>query len=304
MEMEIQKTTRKDIYEVDFRNIVVINDFNSRKDFGDIEELAKQIEKDGVLNPLHVKPFKDENKNEKYYLVDGERRYRAIKYLIDNHIKEVMKVPVLYVKRDLSDEDMVRIQLQCNEGKGFTEYEYGIAYQKLKDLGKTNEEIAALVGKKIWHINVCLAHLNRNEEVQQLMKDGVVTGSDVRRVYQANKGDEQAAVNTLKHLNEIATLRAEEEKEKNPKKADKVKKRISLTDLNCDNKTIVAQDTMKIRMGLVVLMKYLKNVTDVTCIDVLALLDALKKDNSKALITDVLNNDLVEKQQRVMEQEL
>ena len=81
--METNKTTKTDIYKIDPRNIVVKDGFNSREDFGDIDTLAKQIEENGILNPISVVPFKDESGNEKYRLIDGERRYRAVMSLLE-----------------------------------------------------------------------------------------------------------------------------------------------------------------------------------------------------------------------------
>lgn len=56
----INATKRTDIYQVDPRNVVVVANFNVRRDF-DIEELKEQIKAKGVLNPITVIPFKDEN---------------------------------------------------------------------------------------------------------------------------------------------------------------------------------------------------------------------------------------------------
>ena len=53
-----------------------MDNFNVRRDF-DLNELKEQIKAKGVLNPITVIPFKDENGKELYKLVDGERRYRA-----------------------------------------------------------------------------------------------------------------------------------------------------------------------------------------------------------------------------------
>lgn len=64
----INATKRTDIYQVDPRNVVVVENFNVRRDF-DIEELKEQIKAKGVLNPITVIPFKDENGVEKYRLV-------------------------------------------------------------------------------------------------------------------------------------------------------------------------------------------------------------------------------------------
>ena len=74
--METNKTKNTDLFLIDPRNIVVVDGFNVRRDF-DLDELKEQIKAKGVLNPLTVIAFKDDEGNEKYKLVDGERRYRA-----------------------------------------------------------------------------------------------------------------------------------------------------------------------------------------------------------------------------------
>ena len=79
-----QKTKKTDLYLINPKNISVQENFNSRRDFGDIEELAEQIATQGVLNPIHVRPI--EGENNKYLLVDGERRYRAVMHNINNGI--------------------------------------------------------------------------------------------------------------------------------------------------------------------------------------------------------------------------
>ena len=64
--MANNKTTKTDIYKIDPRNIVVTKNFNSRCNFGDLDELARQIKEQGVLNPISVQPFKDENGEEPF----------------------------------------------------------------------------------------------------------------------------------------------------------------------------------------------------------------------------------------------
>ena len=282
----LNKTTRSDIYRVDPRSIVVRDNFNSRVDFGDIAELANQIAKDGILNPLHVQRIKDNEGNEKFYLVDGERRYRAIQYNIEHGI-ETPNVPVLLVNKDIPQQDLIRIQIQCNEGKNFTEYEYGVAYKKLVDLGMTTSQISEFVGKPQWHITICLAHLNRDERVQELLNEGKITGVDVRHVYQANDNDEASVADILnlekKRQEKEAEALAEQEKlnqrlkeleqdttsnnkieiksikakQKEVEKKVKNTSRISITDLDIDSNTIQAKDSLIIKQGLLTLRKYL-----------------------------------------------
>ena len=63
--METNKTKNTDLFLIDPRNIVVVDGFNVRRDF-DLDELKEQIKAKGVLNPLTVIAFKDDEGNEKY----------------------------------------------------------------------------------------------------------------------------------------------------------------------------------------------------------------------------------------------
>jgi ParB family chromosome partitioning protein len=244
---------RKTLLHIDPKNIVVSENFNSRCDFGDIEELAKQIAKDGVLNPIHVRY--DEYDPKKYILVDGERRYRAIMHNINNGIN-IDIVPALLVD-NIDMKELYRIQIQANEGKNFNEYEYAIAYQHLISEGMTHQEICEHLNKKPWHINVCLAHLKRDEKVQELLKTDRITGVDVRHIYQAHKNP-QEAVNVIMKLKDIADKQGEH---KISLKNLKPSKEIKLNDSAFD-KTTIAMDTVAIKNGLYKLMEYMNKVPD------------------------------------------
>lgn len=65
---------------------IVIKKDRIRKDLGDLESLAEEIKRDGLLKPILVNAAD-------YSLVDGERRLRAAQLLgwseIDAHIKEL-----------------------------------------------------------------------------------------------------------------------------------------------------------------------------------------------------------------------
>lgn len=185
--METNKTTKTDIYNIDPRNIVVIAGFNSRTDFGNIDELAAQIKEQGMLNPITVIPQKDDNGVEHYRLVDGERRYRAVMKLI-NDGADISRIKALFLSKSTSEEDMLVQQFLRNEGKNFTEYELGILCRKLRDnCGKTVAEIAKMLGKNQGVISYALADLEFDPRIQEMLKKGEICGPDVRRVFTAAK---------------------------------------------------------------------------------------------------------------------
>lgn len=86
----------------------------SRKDMGNIEGLASNIAKHGLINPILVHKLEEPEGNFKYELVAGERRYRA-------HIAlNRLKIPVI-IDNNLSKLELLEIELSENlDRKDFT----------------------------------------------------------------------------------------------------------------------------------------------------------------------------------------
>ena len=143
---ELNSTKRTDIYTIDPRNVVIVENFNVRKEFA-LDELKEQIKLQGVLNPITVVPFKDEDGNEKYRLVDGERRVRATLAAIEEGA-EIARIKAIFLPRNTKEEDLLIEQMMRNEGKNFTEYEQALMFQRFRDkFGYSQSEIAAKFGK-------------------------------------------------------------------------------------------------------------------------------------------------------------
>lgn len=245
---EINKTTKTDIYNIDPRAIVVVDGFNSRQDFGDIDELARQINEQGMLNPISVVPFKDENGNEKYRLVDGERRYRAVMSLLDKGV-DIARIKANFLSKSLSDADLYVQQVMRNEGKPFNEYEMGVHCSKLKNkCGKTNTEIAEMLGKNAGQISYYLGVLEMTPEAQDVIKTNRISAANIRRIYQACQGDEQQVSAEVMKLVKAADKRGKE--------------KLSLKDLGEDSAVAILKDTKAIAKGIKLLLSYYYKVSD------------------------------------------
>lgn len=112
---------------VDIDSIIV--DDRIRKDFGDIEELADNIRKNGLLNPLTV--------NGDYKLLAGERRLRACRLLGWN------QVDVRVVKSDDEAQDLEIEMSENNLRRNFTgsELAEGIRRQMAIESEKAKERM-------------------------------------------------------------------------------------------------------------------------------------------------------------------
>lgn len=191
--METNITKRTDIYNIDPRNVVVVDNFNVRRDFA-IDELKEQIKAQGVLNPITVVPFKDEDGNEKYRLVDGERRLRATLAAISEGA-DIKRVKAIFLPRNTKEEDLLIEQMMRNEGKNFTEYEQAIMFQRFRDkFGYTQSEIASKFCKSATFVGRCLSLLELAPEIQDKLEKGEISTGAVRQIVGLNKEDESAQI--------------------------------------------------------------------------------------------------------------
>lgn len=279
--MEINARVKTDMFKIDPRNIVVVDGFNSRSDF-DLDELVESIKVNGVLNPVTVIFIKDENGNEKYQLVDGERRYRATMKAIADGV-DIPRIPAIKIPRG-QEEDLIIQQIVRNEGKPFNEYEYGVACQKLINKGFTIAQISQKLGKCAGQIQYFVEHLDRDEKVQKLLANGTISGSEVRRVYHAHKNadgviDEKSAVEEILNAGKKA--------------AESGKKKITTKDM--EGKTQSVKRSEAILKGLTLLFdaydKYSSNGTIKLGLNPRTIMEELKK---KRTIDEIFSEKLAE----------
>ena len=202
--METNLTKRTDIYQIDPRNVVVMEDFNVRRDF-DLDELKEQIKAKGVLNPISVIPFKDEDGVEKYRLVDGERRLRATLAAIDEGA-DIKRIKALYVNKNAKPEELLIEQMMRNEGKRFTEYECAIMFQRFKEnYGYTQAEIAEKFKKSPAFISKCLSLMDLPPEILQRIEKNhisVKAARDIASSYESEQQQIAAVEKTVKTVQE------------------------------------------------------------------------------------------------------
>lgn len=195
MTTESNATKRKDLFLIDPRNIVVEDGFNVRIDF-DLDELKDQIKANGVLNPITVIAFKDENGNEKYRLVDGERRYRATMEAIGEGAN-IPWIKALKAPKDSTTEDLYIEQMMRNEGKRFTEYECALMFRRFKEeFGYSQVEIADKFKKSPAFVSKCLSLLDLPPYIQEKIVRGELSAKAAREIassYETPKEQVKAA---------------------------------------------------------------------------------------------------------------
>ncbi|MDY5463199.1 ParB/RepB/Spo0J family partition protein [Hornefia butyriciproducens] len=117
---------------------LIPNPDNPRKDVGDIEELAKSIRKNGIMQNLTVVPA-DENLEEFMVLI-GHRRLAAAK------AAGLVKVPCV-IAAGLTREEQLAIMLEENmQRNDLTVLEQAESFQMMIDLGNTVESLTEKTG--------------------------------------------------------------------------------------------------------------------------------------------------------------
>lgn len=153
-------------------NDIEPNKEQPRKTFDEksLQELASSIERNGILQPLLVRPMTDGS----YQLVAGERRWRAAR------IAGLTEVPV--VVKELSDEQAMEISLIENlQREDLNPIEEAEGLQLLIErYNLTQEEAAARVGRSRPAIANALRLLNLPEEVRNLAKEGKISAGHAR----------------------------------------------------------------------------------------------------------------------------
>jgi ParB family chromosome partitioning protein len=142
-----------------------------RFDDAEIEELAASIREKGVLQPILVRPsvFAGE-----YEIVAGERRWRAAVRT------GVRAIPAMV--KSLSDAEVLEIAIVENVQRvDLSPIEEAEGYRALIDrFGRTQADVAQVVGKSRVHVANALRLLQLPEAVQEMLRDGRLTAGHAR----------------------------------------------------------------------------------------------------------------------------
>lgn len=164
----------------------------TRFDEGALTELAESIEKNGIMQPIVVRPTIQSGR---YEIVAGERRWRAAK------IAGLQTVPVIV--RDISDKQALELALVENvQRQDLSPLEEASGYQRLiEEFDYKQEELASVVGKSRSHIANLLRLLSLPPEVQEMLGRGELTAGHARALLNAPNPVELAELIVRKGLN-------------------------------------------------------------------------------------------------------
>ena len=191
-----------------------------RKNFSEngLEELAKSIEQNGIIQPILVRPMSDGS----YQLIAGERRWRAAR------MAGLHEVPVTI--REMSDEEASVFALIENlQREDLSPVEEAEGLKSLiESYGFTQEEAADRVGKSRTAVTNTLRLLKLPSPVLQILGEGKITAGHARALLGLDEEKEMLRIAQATVAQELSVRQVEKmvkyasqgEKPK-PKKRDK-----------------------------------------------------------------------------------
>lgn len=164
---------------------VVPNPNQPRRSFGeeDLEELADSILKNGILQPIVVRPYEGS-----YQIIAGERRYQAALRAGINTVPAVV--------REVSDKEMLQLALIENlQREDLNPLEAARGYKDLMEkYGLTQEELSQILSKSRSSIANALRLLDLPDAVQELLMDGKLTAGHARAILSVHGEDARVAL--------------------------------------------------------------------------------------------------------------
>jgi len=145
------------------------NPDNARKLFKEIEKLAEDIKQNGLINKILVRRV-----NNHYEIVQGERRFKALKLLRHNKIDcEV---------RELTKEEAQRISLSENiQREDLTPIELAIELKRKLE-NTTQQELSKEINKSQTFISQNLSFLELPDFAQIDLECGIITKEDTKQI--------------------------------------------------------------------------------------------------------------------------
>ncbi|EKV55865.1 ParB/RepB/Spo0J family partition protein [Brachyspira hampsonii] len=177
-----EEAEKKGVLEIDV-SLIDVNPDQPRKVFNEeeIQGLAESIKENGLINPITLR-----EKDGKYQIISGERRFRAFKFLNRD------RVPAL-VLENIADSKMLELTLVENiQRADLNAIEVARSYKKLiYDLNIKQEELALRVGKSRSTISNSMRILDLSENIQNLILESKITEGHARAILSLNNENER-----------------------------------------------------------------------------------------------------------------
>lgn len=240
-----------------------------------IEALAESIKEHGIIQPLIVN-----KENGIYYIIAGERRWRAAK------VAGIKKIPVIE-KSATSKEIMELAIIENVQREDLNPVEEAEAYERLmKEYEMTQEQVSSMVGKSRSAVANTLRLLKLSKKIRKSLISGEISAGQARPILAIEKAADQDKVAEYIILKDLSARQAEEYVKKYISKQKKAEENIEEENLlESINKQEIkyVQDKLRNSLGTKVLLNDNKGRGKIT-------IEYYSKDERERLIEFLTKN--------------
>ena len=212
------------------------NRFQPRTNFdkGKISELANSIKKNGLIQPIAVRI--DENDNERYEIIAGERRWLAAQEA------GLHEVPIVIL--DLNNNESLEVAIVENiQREDLNIIEEAKGYLRLnEEFGYDQEKISKFMSKSRSHISNTMRLLSLPGDVISMLSEGSITAGQARPLVGLSNASEIAEEIVTKKLSSRMV-------EDLTRKSKNIKKNIQ--DPNILNEAKRLEEILGLKVGIV-----------------------------------------------------
>jgi ParB/RepB/Spo0J family partition protein len=171
----------KSPYLIPLSKLVIPEGENCRKDFGDLNQLAKDLAENGQRIPLVVRMDGDTA-----LISDGSRRFRAANIANKQYGAKITQLYCFIEDRGTDEKDRLINQISSNNGKPFEPVELGEACKKLVKLGVTIKDIATKLGRTTQTVRDYLKLAEDPEAVKDLVRQHKIKATTAKKMRKAS----------------------------------------------------------------------------------------------------------------------
>ena len=150
------------------------NNYQPRINFDEakLDELTSSIKKNGIIQPIAVRPSKNEDNT--YDIIAGERRWLAAQKA------GLHEVPIIIL--DLDDNEALEVAIVENiQREDLNIIEEAKGFERLhKEFGYDQDKIAMMMSKSRSHISNTLRLLTLPKDIIAMLQDGELTAGQAR----------------------------------------------------------------------------------------------------------------------------
>ena len=171
--VEVEKNT--DNYKMIPLEFIKPGPWQPRKIFDkdELESLSNSIKKQGIIQPVILKS--NDNKKNQYFIIAGERRWRACQ------LAKIHEIPAI-IRDDINEDKIAELSLVENiQRSELNPIEEAEGYQSLiSNYNYTQEDISKAVGKSRSYIGNIIRLLSLSDKAKELLLQKKLTIGQVR----------------------------------------------------------------------------------------------------------------------------